>query len=80
MVASSIHGEFPPFPPKDFFGRNELIEEIISLTENFKSVALIGAGGIGKTSIAFTALHNDCIKKWCQGCEACLLFSPLEER
>ena len=26
-------------------------------------MALIGAGGIGKTSIALTALHDDCIKK-----------------
>jgi len=31
--------------------------------ENFTPVALIGPGGIGKTSIALTVLHNDRIKK-----------------
>ena len=63
MFASSVHGEPPPQPPRAFFGRNELIEKIVGLTENLEPVALIGAGGIGKTSIALTVLHDDRIKK-----------------
>ena len=52
-------GELPPPPPRACFGRNELIEEIIDLAENLTPIALIGAGGIGKTSIALTVLHHD---------------------
>jgi tetratricopeptide (TPR) repeat protein len=55
-------GELPPPPPEDCFGRDDLIEEVVRLAENLKSVALIGAGGIGKTSIALTVLHHDRIK------------------
>ena len=45
------------------FGRDELIEKVIGLAENFIPIALIGAGGIGKTSIASTVLHHDRTKK-----------------
>ena len=55
-------GELPPQPPRACFGRDLVIEEIVSLAKNFKPVALIGAGGIGKTSIALTVLHDDRIK------------------
>ena len=59
----SIHpGESPPPPPRAFFGRDDLIEKIIGLAENLTPLALIGAGGIGKTSIALTILHDDRIK------------------
>jgi tetratricopeptide (TPR) repeat protein len=54
-------GELPP-PPPPCFGRNELIKEIIGLVESLTPIALIGAGGIGKTSIALTLLHHDHIK------------------
>jgi hypothetical protein len=40
-----------------------LIEKIVGLAESFTPVALIGAGGIGKTSIALAVLHHDHIKK-----------------
>jgi tetratricopeptide (TPR) repeat protein len=56
-------GELPPPAPRDCFGRDELIEKVVGLAENLKSVALIGAGGIGKTSIALTALHHHRIKQ-----------------
>jgi len=63
MCTSSIHrGEFPP-PPLPCFGRDELIEKIVGLAEKFTPIALIGAGGIGKTSIALALLHNDRIMK-----------------
>ncbi|KAF9792078.1 hypothetical protein BJ322DRAFT_1215331 [Thelephora terrestris] len=60
---TSVHGESPPPPPRACFGRNELIEKVVCLAENLEPVALIGAGGTGKTSIALTVLHNDRIKK-----------------
>jgi tetratricopeptide (TPR) repeat protein len=56
-------GELPPPPPRDCFGRDDLIGEVIGFAENLKPVALIGAGGIGKTSIALTVLHHDRIKE-----------------
>ena len=56
-------GESPPPPPRNCFGRDELIEKIVRLVENLTPIALVGAGGIGKTSIALTVLHDDRIKK-----------------
>ena len=53
----------PPPPPGACFGRDELIEKIASLAESLNSIALIGPGGIGKTSVALSVLHNDRIKK-----------------
>jgi len=58
-----VPGESPPPPPRDLFGRDELIEEIVGFAVNLSPIALIGAGGIGKTSIALTILHNDRIKQ-----------------
>jgi tetratricopeptide (TPR) repeat protein len=51
-------GELPPPPPRDCFGRDELIEKVVGLAEKLEPIALIGAGGIGKTSIALTVLHH----------------------
>ena len=56
-------GESPPPPPRVCLGRDELIERIVDLAERLIPVALIGAGGIGKTSIALTLLHDDRIKQ-----------------
>ena len=39
------------------------MEKIVDLVENLTPIALIGAGGIGKTSIALTVLHHDRIKR-----------------
>jgi len=63
MSEFSTPGESPPPPPRAFFGRNELIEKIVDLTENLTPIALIGAGGIGKTSIALTVLHDSRVKE-----------------
>src|SRR3984885_11406439 len=52
-------GELPPPAPRDCFGRDELIEKVIGLVENLEPIALIGAGGIGKTSIALSVLHHN---------------------
>ena len=53
----------PPPPPGAFFGRDELIEKIVHLAEDLRPIALIGAGGIGKTSVALTVLHHERIKE-----------------
>ena len=62
-LRSTPLGESPPPAPRDCFGRDELIEEVVGFAENLRPVALIGAGGIGKTSIALTVLHHDRIKE-----------------
>ena len=49
--------------PRACFGRDGLIEQIVDLAEKLTPIALIGPGGIGKTSIALTVLHHDHIKK-----------------
>ena len=56
---SEPRGESPPPAPGDFFGRDELVERVVELAENLKPIALIGAGGIGKTSIALAVLHHN---------------------
>ena len=62
-LETRILGELPPPPPRACFGRDELIEKIVGLVEDLIPIALIGAGGIGKTSIALSVLHDDRIKK-----------------
>jgi len=61
--ASSTCGESPPPAPRACFGRGELIEKIVDLAEDLTPTALIGVGGIGKTSIALTVLHHDRIRQ-----------------
>ena len=58
---SSVPGELPPPPPRVFFGRDELVE-VVHWAQRLMPIALIGAGGIGKTSIVLTVLHDDRIK------------------
>ena len=62
LLHSIPSGELPPPPPRACFGREELTEKIISLAENLTPIALIGPGGIGKTSVALAVLHHDRIK------------------
>ena len=53
----------PPPPPSACFGRDEIIQEVVGFVENLKPFALVGAGGIGKTSIALEVLHHDRVKE-----------------
>ena len=55
-------GELPPPPPRTCFGRDELVEAVVGFAENLEPIALVGAGGIGKTSIALKVLHHPRIK------------------
>src|ERR1700743_424088 len=59
---SNSLGELPPPAPRACFGRGEMVEMIVRLAENLNPIALIGAGGIGKTSVALAVLYNDRIK------------------
>ncbi|KAF9781673.1 hypothetical protein BJ322DRAFT_1213014 [Thelephora terrestris] len=61
--ASLTVGESPPPRPRACFGRDELIEQIVGLADNLNPIALIGPGGIGKTSIALAVLHHIQIKE-----------------
>ncbi|KAF9790833.1 hypothetical protein BJ322DRAFT_1104480 [Thelephora terrestris] len=63
IQASIPLGELPPPPPGACFGRDALIEKIVGLADTFNSIALIGAGGIGKTSVALAVLHHDRIQE-----------------
>ena len=63
IFTSSTPGESPPPAPRACFGRDGLIEKIVSLAENLMPIALVGVGGIGKTSIALTVLHHDRVKQ-----------------
>ena len=63
LSCSYTLGESPPPPPRACFGRDELIERIVSLAENLTPIALVGAGGIGKTSIVLSVLHHGRVKE-----------------
>jgi MoxR-like ATPase len=52
----------PPRPAlKYLFGRDELVEKLVKYANDLKPIALIGAPGIGKTSIALALLHHSSI-------------------
>ena len=40
-----------------------MIKKVVDLAEHLTPIALVGAGGIGKTSIALTVLHHDRIRR-----------------
>ena len=63
MLALNVSGESPPSAPRACFGRDEIIEETIGFATELIPIVLIGAGGIGETSIALTVLHHDRIKE-----------------
>ena len=63
LLHSIPSGELPPPPPRTCFGRDELVEKIVGLAKNLTPIALIGPGGIGKTSIALAVLHHNQIRK-----------------
>jgi len=50
--------ELPPAPPQLFFGRDSLVQKVVSTILQKSNIALIGMGGIGKTSIAKVVTNN----------------------
>ena len=61
--SSTPLGESPPPQPRACFGRDGLIEKIVGLADTLNPIALIGAGGVGKTSVALAVLHHDRVKE-----------------
>ena len=61
--APSAPGVFPPSAPRVSHGRDELIGRIVRSAERLRPIALIGAPGIGKTSVILTSLHDDQITR-----------------
>ncbi|KAG9309657.1 P-loop containing nucleoside triphosphate hydrolase protein [Chiua virens] len=53
----------PPSPPAMFFGREELFSQVKDALLHDKDVALIGPGGIGKSSVAKAVINDDDIKE-----------------
>ncbi|KAG2360401.1 hypothetical protein BDR07DRAFT_1487061 [Suillus spraguei] len=53
----------PPVPsrPAMLYGRDDLVEELTNLVVNDEHLALIGPGGVGKTSVAKAILHESLI-------------------
>ncbi|KAJ8591056.1 hypothetical protein M405DRAFT_860847 [Rhizopogon salebrosus TDB-379] len=51
----------PPSRPSIFYGRDTLLEELTGLVVNEKHIALIGPGGMGKSSLAKAILNQPLI-------------------
>ena len=63
LFVSAVHGGSLPPASSIFFGREDLIENIVDFAERLAPVALAGTGGICKTSTALTVLHHERIKR-----------------
>jgi hypothetical protein len=52
---------FPALPqaPTNCFSREEIVDEILFLTDQVASTALYGSIGVGKSFVALTVLHHD---------------------
>ncbi|KAG9313919.1 hypothetical protein JVU11DRAFT_4691 [Chiua virens] len=55
--------EPPPPPPVFFFGRERLLAKVKDALFSYEDVALIGPGGIGKSSIAKALINDDDIQR-----------------
>ncbi|KAG1821490.1 hypothetical protein EV424DRAFT_1539061 [Suillus variegatus] len=55
------HSIEPPSRPSMFYGRDDLVAELTTLVVNSEHIALIGPGGMGKSSLAKAILHEPLI-------------------
>ncbi|KAG1899726.1 uncharacterized protein F5891DRAFT_394263 [Suillus fuscotomentosus] len=55
------HSIEPPSRPSMFYGRDDLVAELTALIVNGEHIALIGPGGMGKSSLATAILHEQLI-------------------
>ena len=58
----------PLLPPMMISGRHEWIERVILSVKHHTPMALIGVGGIGKSSIILSVLHDNRVKEWFGDC------------
>ncbi|KAG1874958.1 hypothetical protein F4604DRAFT_727793 [Suillus subluteus] len=56
--ALKYHPTEPPSRPSTFYGRDDLVAELTTLVVNGEHIALIGPGGMGKSSLAKAVLHE----------------------
>jgi len=58
---SPLQSQTPPAPPPIFFGRDVFVAKAVCLINNSHParLAILGAGGIGKTSVALAILHHE---------------------
>ncbi|KAG1893511.1 uncharacterized protein F5891DRAFT_1196361 [Suillus fuscotomentosus] len=55
------HSIEPPSRPSMFYGRDDLVAELTTLVVNGEHIALIGLGGMGKSSLTKAILHEPLI-------------------
>ncbi|KAG1813584.1 uncharacterized protein BJ212DRAFT_1588601 [Suillus subaureus] len=63
------HPTEPPSRPSMFYGRDDLVAELTTLVVSDEHIALIGPGGMGKSSLAKAILHEPLtIEKFADRC------------
>ncbi|KAJ6489469.1 P-loop containing nucleoside triphosphate hydrolase protein, partial [Mycena vulgaris] len=63
---NSTSASFLPPSPSIFYGRSAEVDHVVNLVLNHAParVAIVGSGGIGKTSIALTSIHHPEVEKY----------------
>ncbi|KAJ6517666.1 hypothetical protein DFH09DRAFT_1287732 [Mycena vulgaris] len=63
---NSTSASFLPPSPSIFYGRSVEVDHVVKLVLNHAParVAIVGSGGIGKTSIALTSIHHPEVEKY----------------
>ena len=61
IYCSLLQSQTPPASPAIFFGRDKFVAEAVHLIQIAQParLAILGAGGIGKTSVALAILHHE---------------------
>ncbi|KAL5486213.1 hypothetical protein ACEPAI_7258 [Sanghuangporus weigelae] len=72
LRTSDKHGSRPralPSPPEIFFGREDELKQLVRATLSPKAarIAILGPGGVGKTSLTHKLLHHKDVKKRYEG-------------